>query len=433
MAFDRYGLPVSTFSGAACDAYVAGADCILSAVVGWREHLGRAIQADPSFALAHIALARGLFLEADVKPAREAATRARELVQAATPREQSHVNAIALPLEGKPVDALAATREHLAQWPRDAMVLAPATGVFGLIGFSGRQEREEELYQLLRGLAPHYGDDWWFGCVHAFAASESGRLDEAWRLIEPSMATNPRNAHGAHIKVHVLHEMGEMVRALEYLDGWMPGFDRRGLLHCHLSWHVALTALALGKLDRAWAAYRAGVHPGGSWGPPINVVSDATAFLWRAELAGEPRRPELWREVHDYALKFFPKAGLPFTDVHVAVACVAGEDFATLGRLAGELSERLAAGRLPAGSVVPALADAFGAYAKGDWSTAIRRLEQALPETVRIGGSRAQRDLVEFTLIAAYLKAGRPGNARALIERRADRRATVGVAGFGAA
>jgi hypothetical protein len=82
---------------------------------------------------------------------------------------------------------------------------------------------------------------------------------------------------------------------------------------------------------------------------------------------------------------------------------------------------------------VPALADAFGAYAKGDWSTAIRRLEQALPETVRIGGSRAQRDLVEFTLIAAYLKAGRPGNARALIERRADRRATVGVAGFGAA
>ena len=103
---------------------------------------------------------------------------------------------------------------------------------------------------------------------------------------------------------------------------------------------VVLTALSLGRIERAWEAYRAGVHPGGSWGPPINVVSDTAAFLWRAELAGEPRRPELWREVRDYALKSFPKAGLPFADVHVAVACVADGDFAALERLAGELRER---------------------------------------------------------------------------------------------
>src|SRR5262245_34581553 len=180
MPADRYGLALSTASDAARDAYVAGADCILSATAGWREHFCRAIEADPSFALAHIGFARGCFLDADVKPAREAAARARELAKAATPREQSHVNAVAFPLEGKPVDALAATREHLARWPRDAMVLAPATGVFGLIGFSGRQEREAELYDFLSGLATHYGDDWWFQCVHAFSACESGRLDEAW-------------------------------------------------------------------------------------------------------------------------------------------------------------------------------------------------------------------------------------------------------------
>lgn len=433
MLADRYGLPVSTASEVARDAYVAGADCILSATAGWREHLGRAIEAAPSFALAHIALARGLFLDADVKPAREAAARARELARAATPREQSHVNAVALPLEGKPVDALAATREHVAQWPRDAMALAPATGVFGLIGFSGRQEREEELYRFLSGLASHYGDDWWFQCVHAFAACETGRLDEAWRLIEPSMSANPGNAHGAHIKVHVLHEMGEMARAMDYLESWMPGFDRRGLLHCHLSWHVALTALSLGKVERAWEAYRAGVHPGGSWGPPINVVSDAAAFLWRAELAGGERRPALWHEVHDYALKSFPRAGLAFADAHVAVACIADGDLAALERLAAELRERLAAGKAPAGSVVPTIVDGFAAYAKGDWNGAIRCFEAALPETVRIGGSRAQRDLVEYTLIAAYLKAGRPADARALVARRTDRRATVQVAGFAAA
>ena len=313
------------------------------------------------------------------------------------------------------------------------MVLAPATGVFGLIGFSGRQEREEELYRFLSGLAAHYGDDWWFRCVHAFSACEYGRLDEAWRLIEPSMAANPRNAHGAHIRVHVLHEMGEMARAMEYLDEWMPGFDRRGLLHCHLSLHVALTALTLGNAERAWAAYRAAVHPGGSWGPPINVVSDATAFLWRAELAGGERRPAQWHEVHDYALKSFPKGGLAFADVHVALACVADGDSAALERLTGELRERIAAGKSPTGGVVPQIIEGFTAYAKGDWNGAIRAFEAALPETVRIGGSRAQRDLVEHTLIAAYLKAGRPADARSLVARRSDRRASVRVAGFAAA
>lgn len=432
MLADRCELPISTTSDVARDAYVAGADCVLSATAGWREHFGRAIEADPRFALAHIGLARGCFVEADVNAAREAVVRARQLVKGATAREQSHVNAIALSIDGKPVDALAATRQHLREWPRDAMVLAPATGVFGLIGFSGRQDREEELYRLLHDLAPHYDDDWWFLCVHAFAAVESGRLDAAWQLIEKSMAANPRNAHGAHIRVHVLHEMGEMARAMDYLESWMPGFDRRGLLHCHLSWHVALTALSLGRLERAWEAYRNAVHPGGSWGPPINVVSDSTAFLWRAELAGGERRPELWHEVHDYALKSFPGAGLSFVDVHVGLACIADGDLAELERLTSELRERIEAGRAPAGTVVPTIVEGFAAYAKGDWSEAIRRLEAAVPETVRIGGSRAQRDLVEHTLIAAYLKAARPADVRSLVGQRADRRATVQVAGFAA-
>jgi len=56
---DRYGLPLSIDSSAARDAYVAGADCILMATAGWKEQLQKAIEAEPGFALAHIALARG--------------------------------------------------------------------------------------------------------------------------------------------------------------------------------------------------------------------------------------------------------------------------------------------------------------------------------------------------------------------------------------
>ena len=110
MLADRYGLSLSTSSQVARDAYVMGADCILAAVAGAPAHLGRALEADPDFALAHIALARANLLVAQVPQARIAAARARALAMRATPREQSHVNAMALAIEGKAPDALAAIR-----------------------------------------------------------------------------------------------------------------------------------------------------------------------------------------------------------------------------------------------------------------------------------------------------------------------------------
>ena len=430
MLTDRYGLPLSTSSTAARDAYVAGVDCLLSAAHGDLAHLARAVEADPDFALAHVALARARFLMADVPGARQAAARARELAGKTTPREQSHVDALCLALEGKPVDSFTATRAHLASHPRDAMVASPATGVFGLIGFSGRQGREPEQVEFLEVLKPHLADDWWFQGVYAFALEEHGRLDEARDLIERSMAANPKNAHGAHIKAHVLYEMGEDRAALDYLDSWLPTYPREGLMHCHISWHVALFALMLGDTERAWQVYAAQVHPGGAWGPALNVATDAPAFLWRAELAGHARKSALWDEVHAYGQKSFPKPGIAFVDVHRALASVAAGDRDGIAAYVAELEQRAASGRSPAGDVVPRLANGLAAYGDGDWARAIAVLEPALAETVRIGGSRAQRDLIENTLLAAYLKAGREADARRLMAAHTDRRPSVPVAGL---
>lgn len=430
MLTDRYQLPLTTSSTAARDAYVAGADCLLSAAHGDIAHLERAVQADPEFALAHVGLARARFLMADVAGARQSAARARELAAKASPREQSHVNALALAIEGKPIESFAATRAHLEHHPRDAMVAAPATGVFGLIGFSGRQGREPEQVEFLETLKPHLADDWWFQGVYAFALEEHGRLDEALGLIESSMAQNPKNAHGAHIKAHVLYEMGEDRAALAYLDSWLPTYPREGLMHCHISWHVALFALMLGDTERAWKVYQAQVHPGGAWGPALNVATDAPAFLWRAELAGHARQPALWDEVHAFGQKSFPKPGIAFVDVHRALASVAAGDRDASIAFVSELAERAASGRSPAGDVVPRLANGLAAFADGDWNKAIAVLEPTLAETVRIGGSRAQRDIVQNTLLAAYLKAGREADARKLVASFADRRPSVPVAGL---
>lgn len=406
MLKDRYGLELSTTSQAARDAYVEGVDLFLSANLGAETAFERSIAADEGFALAHAALGRTRQLYAKPGAARQSVARARKLMEGAPSRERANVAMLATLVDGEGPPPLQFAREHLAQFPRDVMVLAPCAGVFGLIGFSGKKGRELEQVAQFDALAQAYGDDWWFLSSHAFALVEVGRLAEARRAIDRAQELHPRNAHGAHVYAHVLYESGEDAAGLAYLEQWLPGLPRESQLHCHLSWHVALWNFDLGNVDAAWRVFEVAVKPGGAWGPSINMVTDSASLLWRMQLAGQVVDAAVWREVHDYALREFPKAGITFVDVHVALACAAAGDAGRLQGLVSELREREAAGKLAAGPLVPALAEAFGAYVAGDWAGVIDRMAPVLDEHERIGGSRAQRDLLEYTLASALMRAG---------------------------
>jgi Tfp pilus assembly protein PilF len=391
----------STASASALAAYREGVDRLLGAKPRPEEAFRRAVDADGEFALAHAGLARAQFLAARIPEAKAAAARARERMTNLPGRERANAEVVLLTIEGASARAYALAREHLGKHPTDAMVLAPCTGVFGLIGFSGRRGREQELRQLMEELAPHYGEAPWFLVQLAFAQVETGDTEVARATIERAMALDPASAHGAHVKAHVHYEGGEKEQGLQFLRQWLPGYAKEGLLHCHLNWHIALWQLELGDHAQAMQTYLAGVHPGGAWGPPINVLTDAAAFLWRAELLGCKREPERWYEVKEFGDKYFPAAGLAFADVHRALAYAATGDEVALETLLGQLAERAKAGKLIAGPIVPALARAFDAFARKDYGKALALVEPHMAEHERIGGSRAQRRLIELTLDAA--------------------------------
>jgi hypothetical protein len=89
-------------------------------------------------------------------------------------------------------------------------------------------------------------------------------------------------------------------------------------------------------------------------------------------------------------------------------------------------------GRYPSGPCVPAVSHAFAAFERQDFSAAIEALEPIAGELERLGGSRAQLDLVEFTLLRAYLSAGRPDDARRMASVRRQGPSGIPVAGLAA-
>ena len=350
---------------------------------------------------------------------REALAAAEAVSPGLPDRDLSHIEVFRRLFSGQPAAALAAIRTHLDAWPRDALVLSLAANQGGLIGMSGLSGRERDLVDFLTRLAPRYGNDWWFNCHYGMALSEIGRHDAARPRIEGSLAQFRRNAYGAHAFAHLCYETGERDSGIAFMRDWLPVYDRDGGLYGHLAWHLGLFELHAGHAEAGFHLYDAAFSADDHRGAIHQKLADSVAFLWRSELAGHPRDRARWVRIQDFARAKFPRPGMSLADWHIALAHAAAGDDAAFESWLQAIEDLERAGRYPSGAIIPTVARAFAAFQRGDHAAAIDLIVPILPERERMGGSRAQVDLVEATLLRAYLCSDRLEEARRLI---ADRR-----------
>lgn len=432
MLTDRYGLVLSTASAAARDSYVEGSDLALTFYPGAALAYDRALAADPGFALAHAGKAQTLLREGNVAAARTALSAAKDAAAGLSEREASHIAFFDLVVAGHTDAAIGAMCAHLTTWPRDALVVSSAANPNGLIGSSGRIGQKHEIAALMDSLAPHYGDDYWFLSYHAMALSEDGQLAAARAKIEQSLALNAKNAHGAHGFAHVCYESGELEAARSFLSSWLATYPRDGFFYGHLSWHRSLCEIQAGNWAEAARLYRDAFALDRHSGGPQQKMSDGASFLWRSELAGQRRDAAAWRALCEHANSALPRPGSGLADLHVILAQAVIGDEAGLAARARQMEELAREGRYPSGSYLPTLAGAFRAFERGDFSGAIEALAPLAGQNERIGGSRAQHDLIEFTLLRAYIEANRPRDARRLLDERRPGASGVPVMGVAA-
>ncbi len=414
---DRYGLEVTTASPAAADRFQDGMDRLLSYGAGAEECFAAALAADADFALAHAGTALLAVAQGDAATARAAVERARATVAGATRRERQHVEALSVLIGGETARGLDLVDTHVTEFPRDALLVNQAGSA---IGFAGGRDREAARAAFLERLAPAYGDDWWFQSALAFTYHEVDRFEESRRLSERSLQQHPGNANASHNLAHIHFETLDTDAGAAFLDGWMATYDARASFHCHLAWHQAMFALHQGRYARAREIFEHDILGAGN---PRLAMIDGSALLWRLEMDGEARQPEAWRALAALARRV-SRPGFVFGEVHAALAYAASGDAAALAALMDGLRALHAKGHPIAGSVALPMAEGVAAFVAGDHAAALGHLEPVAGEFHRVGGSHAQWELFEETMVACYLALERYDDALRLVTRRLARRAS---------
>jgi len=194
--------------------------------------------------------------------------------------------------------------------------------------------------------------------------------------------------------MHGLFERDDAAAGLAFINAWLPDYPEDALLWVHLQWHAALTELALGRVDAALARFATQVLRRLDGAMPLLGMSDVASMLWRLRLLDCEGLP--WSAAAAYGERHFPNGGNVFAELHLAMLSAGRGDRAGLDASTTRLRATADKGHAAAPVALHWNA-ALGALMSGDMALAKNELRVCRAESVRLGGSHAQRTVVDLT------------------------------------
>jgi tetratricopeptide (TPR) repeat protein len=375
--------------------------------------------------MAHSSLAFWLQQRARPDEARSSSQQALSLSAGVTRRERQQVQAIDWWINGKGRNSIALIKEHLDEFHRDGLLMRLAHRLY-MLGCSGAGSPDfpPEYLELLQRVERYCIDDWAFLAEYAFAHHETGQLDRAFDLAQRSLDLNSSNAVASHSMTHVHFERGDAAAGADFLGSWLQGFDAPATSYVHLSWHLALFELAQGKYRETLDRYENYIRPS-VVAKSQAALNDSASLMWRLQMYTGKPPAKSWEEVLEIAAAAAERPGAAFRDAHAALAFAGGGNTELMGKLTSRLRKAAEEGNAVARDVVMPLALGIDAFGQGNYEQAVRFMEPVYPRLVRIGGSHAQREVFEDTMLEAYIRAERFDRAETMLRQRLRQRDSV--------
>jgi tetratricopeptide (TPR) repeat protein len=375
-------------------------------------------EAAPGFAMAHLGKA-WVFTIANDPSLRTQAAALVETAQGLTlnEREQAHLAALSHLVQGARAAAVAVLDRHLMRYPFDLVAHQGAALTDGFLGrFHWVRDRSARALPLWSKDQPGYGT---LLAMHGFGLEEAGDYARAEDQSRKAAEFEPLSFWPHHTVAHVMEMTGRPEDGL----GWMAAREAlwSGPGHMnevHIWWHKALFYLELGQYEAAMALYDGPMRA--TQRPVALSLTNASALLWRLETLGCDIG-ERWRELAVLWQGHADGKCLVFADIHAAMAELGSGDASAVERRLAAMRETAANGVEAASlyrTVGIPVVEGLTAFHRGYWAKAVELLLPVRFDLWQIGGSHAQRDVVDWTLTEAALRAGQRDVALSLAHER---------------
>ena len=405
----------TTEAGAAYDQAARAFNLVCGDAVGLFD---RARESAPEFAMAYLGKAWVFVLANDPG----LLTQAKALVETVRPltlneREQAHLAALSHLVQSAREAAVAVLDRHLMRYPFDLVAHQGAAITDGFLGrFHWVRDRSARALPFWSKDQPGYGT---LLAMHGFGLEEAGDYTRAEDESREAAELEPLSFWPHHTVAHVMEMTGRPEDGLGWMTARQPLWSTPGHMNqVHIWWHKALFHLELGQYDAALALHDGPIRD--TQRPLALSLTNATALLWRLDTLG-CEIGERWQEQAELWESHADGKCLVFADIHAAMAELRCGREASVGRRLAAMRETAANGAEAAGlyrTVGIPIVEGLAAFHRGAYAEAVELLLPVRFDLWQIGGSFAQRDVVNWTLTEAAVRAGQGDVALSLAYER---------------
>src|SRR5450755_198767 len=333
-------------------------------------------------------------------------------------RAALHLQAARSWAAGNWTGAARALERALVLHPRDLLALKVAQDLYFFLG--SRLDLRDVAARVLRSWPAGQPGWGYVQGIYALGLEENADYRQAETRARAALDENARDVWAVHALAHVFEMEGSQRAGVAFLTRTAPDWEA-SYFAVHNWWHRGLYHLELGEIDKVLTLYDDFVRGRRSteW---LDIV-DASALLWRLALFGADVTERAAQLASDIAPLMDAAPVYAFNDWHAVMA------FGLDGRhrrneqvLADNRRLTVGTNRVAAGQAGLALLEGFSAFAAGQPDRALDLMIDIRQVANAVGGSHAQRDVIDLTLIAAAGRAGDRSLARALADERVARK-----------
>ena len=258
------------------------------------------------------------------------------------------------------------------------------------------------LSSMAEAIGAFAADDPVIGHLHglyAFALEENGLIEPAIEHCRIALEHNADDVYAMHAMVHCLYESGRHDEGARYIAEYMRNRDSSTPMRIHIWWHYALFELYAENIREVLACYRISIRRKSSLRSAEDL--DAVTLLWRLALV----KPSLdlsayWQSLYQDWEPYLRENWYAFNDFHAyLVYCQVGEY-----DRADTLLEAVRARGKGMPEEIFDIFLGFRSFTTGDYADAASRLAETFHRAAPMGGSNAQRDVIELTAFEAALR-----------------------------